>query len=80
MLGPSTLAAAAAGAALHTLSLSDGHSGLVVDGCGTHALLNLAGHGQERLLNIGCTLRRRFQEGNAKAVRKFLHGSSEQRP
>lgn len=60
MSGRSPLAAAAAGAALHALALSDGHCGLIVDGCGAHALLDLAGHGQESLLDVGGALRRRL--------------------
>lgn len=72
MPGRAPLAATAAGPALHTLALSNRHCGLVVNGCGAHALLDLAGHGQESLLNVGSALRRCLEEGNAKAIREFL--------
>ena len=51
------LAAASARSALHALALADGHRRLVVDGRGAHALLDLAGHGQEGLLDVGGALR-----------------------
>lgn len=67
------LAAASAGTALYALALPDGHCGLGVGrGC-AHALLDLAGHGQEGLLDVGCALGRSLEEGNAEAVCKFLH-------
>src|SRR5690242_15823471 len=71
-LGTTRLAAAATGAALDALALPDGDCGLGVGGCGTHALLDLAGHGQEGLLDVGGALCRRLEEGNAEAVCEFL--------
>jgi hypothetical protein len=70
------LAAAATGPALYSLALTDGHCGLVVDGRGSHALFDLAGHGQESLLDVGRALRRCLKEGDAKAVREFLRRMS----
>jgi hypothetical protein len=37
---------------LHTLALNDGHCGFVVHGCGSHTLLDVAGHEQESLLEV----------------------------
>jgi len=70
------LAAATARAALHALSLSDGDGGLGVCGRGTHALLDLAGHGQEGLLDIGGALGRRLKEWDAETVCEFLQAMS----
>lgn len=67
-----SLAAAASGARLNTGSLSDRYGGLVVDGRRTHTFLDLSGHGQESLLNVGGALCRSLQEGYAKAVCEFL--------
>lgn len=44
----------------------------VVRGRATHALLDLAGHGQESLLDVAGVLCRGFKEGDAQAVGKFL--------
>lgn len=66
------LAAATARAALDALALPDGDCGLGVGGCGSHALLDLAGHGQESLLDVGGALRRCLEEWNAKTVCEFL--------
>jgi hypothetical protein len=66
------LAAAAAGAALDALALPDGDCGLGVGGCGAHALLDLAGHGQESLLDVGGALRGSLEEGDAEAVCELL--------
>ena len=68
------LAAAAAGAALDALALPDGDCGLGVGGCGSHALLDLAGHGQESLLDVGGALCGGLEEWDAKAVCEFLFG------
>lgn len=38
----------------------------------THALLDLTGHGQEGLFDIGSILSRRLKERDAKAVGEFL--------
>jgi hypothetical protein len=67
-----SLAAATARSALHALTLSDWNCWLSVGGCGSHALLDLAGHGQESLLYIGGTLCRGLEERNAEAVCEFL--------
>jgi hypothetical protein len=37
-----------------------------------HALLDLARHRQERLLDVGCVLGRRLEEGDAEAVCELL--------
>ena len=50
------LTAATGAAGLHALALADLHGGLVVDGGVAHALLDLAGHGKESLLNVGGAL------------------------
>ena len=39
---------------------------------GTHALLDLASHGEESLLDVGGRLGGCLEEGNSKAVGKFL--------
>lgn len=52
----SHLAATASGTRLHSLSLADLHGGFVVNGGCAHALLDLPGHGQESLLDVGCVL------------------------
>lgn len=66
------LTAAAGTAGLHALALSDLHRGLVVDGRVAHALLDLAGHGEEGLLDVLRVLRRRLEEGDAEGVCEFL--------
>jgi len=48
------------------------HGGLVVDGRVAHALLDLAGHGQEGLLDVAGVLGRGLEEGDAEAVCEFL--------
>lgn len=68
----SRLAAAASRSGLYALALADLDGGLVVDGGGTHALLDLPSHGQESLLDVGSVFRRRLQEGDANAVGEFL--------
>jgi hypothetical protein len=44
----------------------------VVRCCAAHALLDLAGHGQEGLLDVAGVLGRRLEEGDAQAVGEFL--------
>jgi hypothetical protein len=72
LLFPS-LAAAATGSVLHALALPDGHCGLGVGGCSTHALLDLAGHGEESLLDIGGALCGGLEEGDAETVCELLY-------
>ena len=57
---------------MHTLALADGDCGLGVCGCGSHALLDLAGHGKESLLDVGGALRRGLEEWDTEAVGEFL--------
>jgi hypothetical protein len=66
------LTAAAGAAGLHTLALADLHGRLVVHGGVAHALLDLAGHGEESLLDVAGVLGGSLEEGDAKAVRKLL--------
>ena len=66
------LAAAASRSRLHALSATNLYRRLVVCGCRAHPLFDLAGHGQEGLLNIAGVLGRGFKEWDAKAVSKFL--------
>lgn len=68
------LTAATGAARLHTLTLADLHSGLVVDGGVTHALLDLAGHGKESLLDVAGVLGGGLEEGDAEAVCELLLG------
>lgn len=70
-----SLTAAAGTAALDGATLTNLDGRLVVDGSVAHALLDLAGHGQEGLLNVGCVLGRSLEEGNAEAVGEFLFSS-----
>lgn len=67
------LTAATTGSALHALTLPDGHCGLGVGRGRAHTFLDLAGHGQEGLFDVGCALRRRFEKWDAEAVCEFLH-------
>lgn len=66
------LAAAACGSRLDALTLTNLHGGLVVDSGRSHALLDLSGHRQECLLDVGCVLGGGLEEGNSKAVGKLL--------
>lgn len=50
------LAASTGAALVDTLALTDVDGRLVVDGRVTHALLDLASHGQECLFNVGGVL------------------------
>jgi hypothetical protein len=55
------------------LALADLHTRLrVVGGGSTHAFLDLAGHGQESLLDVAGVLGRCLEEWDAQAVGKFL--------
>lgn len=67
-----SLTAATGAAALDCATLTDLDGRLVVDGGVSHALLDLAGHGQEGLLDVGCVFGRCLEEGNAEAVSEFL--------
>ena len=49
-----------------------GFSSLCRSGLGLHSCLNLAGHGQESLLDVGGSLGGGFEEFNAEGVGKFL--------
>ena len=69
---PSNLAAATSAARLHALPLADLHGWLVVDGRVAHTLLDLAGHGQESLLDVAGVFGRCLEEGDAEAVCEFL--------
>jgi hypothetical protein len=67
------LTAAVVGRRANALALTDLHAGLGVVGCcGAHTLLDLAGHGQESLLDIAGVLGGSLEEGNSQAVGKFL--------
>ena len=44
----------------------------VVRCCAAHALLDLAGHGEESLLDVAGVLGRGLEEGDAQAVGEFL--------
>ena len=71
-LTSSFLTAPTTAATLHALTLPDLHCWLVVDSCVAHALLDLAGHGQEGLLDVACVLGGGLEEWDAEAVREFL--------
>ena len=66
------LTAATSAAGLHTLALADLHGGLVVDGGVAHALLDLAGHGEEGLLDVAGVLGGGLEEGDSEAVCELL--------
>ena len=69
----SLLAAAAAGRRRDAVARTHLDTGLGVGrGLGTHTLLDLAGHGQESLLNVGGVLGRGLEEGDAQAVGELL--------
>lgn len=71
----SRLTAAASGPGLDALALADLDGGLVVDGRSAHSLLDLSGHGQESLLDVGSALGGGLKEGDSKAVGEFLGDS-----
>jgi len=66
------LAASACRSRLNALALADLHSGLVVDGGGPHALLNLSCHRQESLFDIGGVFGGSLKERNSQTIGKFL--------
>lgn len=66
------LAASTGRARLDSLALADRDRGLVVHRGRAHALLDLPGHGQKGLLDVGSVLGRRLEEGDAEAVGEFL--------
>lgn len=59
------LAASTGAALVDALALANVDGGLVVDSCVAHALLDLASHGQECLLDVGGVLGRGLEEGDA---------------
>lgn len=67
------LTAAAVGRVTDTLALANVHAGFrVVGSRGAHALLDLASHGQESLLNVAGVLGGSLEEWDAQAVSEFL--------
>jgi hypothetical protein len=66
------LAAATSTTGLYALSLADLHGGLVVDGGVAHALLDLACHGKESLLDVAGILGGGLEEWDAEAVCELL--------
>lgn len=66
------LTAAASATLVDALALANVHGGLVVDSGVAHAFLDLAGHGQESLLDIGCVLGRCLEEWDAEGIGEFL--------
>ena len=72
LISIASLTAATSAAALHALALADLHSGLVVDGGVAHALLDLAGHGEESLLDVAGVLGGGLEEGDSEAVCELL--------
>lgn len=70
-----SLTTATSAAALDGATLTNLNGWLVVDSGVTHALLDLTGHGQEGLLDVGCVLGRGLEERNAEAVSELLFDS-----
>lgn len=69
----SSLAAAIVVVLANTLALADLDTRLSVVGCcSAHALLDLAGHGQESLLDVAGILCGGLEERNAEAVSELL--------
>ena len=68
----SNLAAVRTTVLLHPLSSSNLYCGLVVCGGRAHSLLDLAGHGQEGLLDVASVLGGGLKEWDAEAVSEFL--------
>lgn len=67
------LTAATRGSGLDSLSARDLNGWLVVGGGRAHALLDLAGHGQESLLDVGGVLGGGLEEWDAEVVGEVLH-------
>lgn len=66
-------AARAAGGRAHTLAGADLNAGFrVARRRSAHALLDLAGHGEEGLFDVAGVLGRGLEEGDAEAVGEFL--------
>jgi hypothetical protein len=57
---------------LHALTLTDLDCWFVVDCSSSHAFLDLSGHGQECLFDVGCILGGRLEERDPKTVGEFL--------
>lgn len=66
------LAAAVAVGGTDALALADLDGGFRVGGRCAHAFLDLAGHGQESLLDIAGVLGGGLEEGNTQGVSKLL--------
>lgn len=71
------LAASACRARLDALALADLHSGLVVDGGGPHALLDLSCHRQESLFDIRGVFGGSLKERDSQTIGKFLGKSGQ---
>lgn len=67
------LTAATGGAGLDSLSTRDLNGWLVVGGGRAHALLDLTGHGQESLLDVGGVLGGGLEEWDTEVVGEVLH-------
>ena len=72
LFGSWRLAAATSAARLHVGALADLHCGLVVDRGVAHALLDLARHREESLLDVARVFGRRLEERNSQAVGELL--------
>jgi hypothetical protein len=70
---PKRLTTASSRARLDALALTDLDCWLVVDGGCSHTFLDLSGHGEEGLFDVGGVLRRGFEERNADAVCELLY-------
>lgn len=57
---------------IYPLSLSDLYRWLIIRSCGTHSLLDLAGHGQEGLFDVAGVLGRGLEEWDTQAVGELL--------
>lgn len=71
------LAASACRTRLDALALADLHSGLVVDGGGPHALLDLSCHRQESLFDIRGIFGGSLKERDSQTIGKFLGKSGQ---
>jgi hypothetical protein len=54
------------------LALTDLYCWLVVGGRSAHPFLDLSGHGEEGLLNVGGVFSGGLEEGDAETISKFL--------